>query len=63
MAINKSPKMNYRVRNIRLEDYRWVADVTTWEGCCSNIKYKVVKISKEKRPTTKDFIKELSQQQ
>lgn len=49
--------LKYKVRNIRLEDYKWAADVTTWEGCCSNIKYHVVKITKDKRPSSKDFIK------
>lgn len=46
----------YKVRDIHLEDGIWKATVTTWEGCCSNIKYHVVSLNKEKRPSSKDFI-------
>jgi hypothetical protein len=48
--------MNIKVRNIRLAGYKWIADVTTWEGCCSNIKITPVEIFQKKRPTGKDFI-------
>lgn len=49
--------MNYRVRNIRKEGDIWKATLTTWEGCCSNVQTKEVSIYKDKRPTSKDFIK------
>lgn len=59
MEQHRTPKMNYRVGNIRKEGDIWKATLTTWEGCCSNIQIKEVSIYKDKRPTSKDFIKEL----
>ena len=59
MEQHRTPKINYRVRNIRKEGDKWIATLTTWEGCCSNIKYHVVKITKDKRPSSKDFIKNI----
>lgn len=57
MEQHRAPKISYRVRNIHLEDGIWKATLTTWEGCCSNIHVKEVSIYKDKRPTSKDFIK------
>lgn len=48
--------MNYKVRNIRLSGHKWLADVTTWEGCCSNLQIQTVSLDQKKRPTSKDFI-------
>lgn len=52
--------MNYKVRNIRLAGHRWLGEVTTWEGCCSNVKITTVEVEQKKRPSGKDFIKALT---
>lgn len=55
--------MNYKVRNIRLAGHRWLGEVTTWEGCCSNVKITTVEVFQKKRPSGKDFIKEMNTRQ
>lgn len=55
--------MNYKVMNIRLAGHKWKADVTTWEGCCSNVKITTVALEQKKRPSGKDFIKEMNTRQ
>lgn len=49
--------LKYKVRNIHLEDGIWKATLTTWEGCCSNVKIQTVSLEQKKRPSSKDFIK------
>ena len=57
MEFSKTFKMNIKVRNIRLAGHKWKATITTWDGCCSNIKITPVEILQKKRPTGRDFIK------
>lgn len=55
--------MNYKVTNIRLAGHKWIADVSYWENCECASQTKQVELKSVKRPTGKDFIKSIQEQQ
>ena len=57
MAISKTFKMNYKVRNIRLAGHKWNCWGVNYLGrlVVITFKYKRYHWSKKKRPSGKDF--------